>query len=509
MKFQYILALALSFGLSACLNLDSVEDLNPDGGAVISNGGDLQDVLDVAYANWWQGVHSNHPAIALSVSADAFTFSLDGFGAAQMSDEPRQVYNNSISEPADYRAIVEVPWYGCLSAVALANDVLIAMDEGISIDKNGPADQSVRAAAHMLRGLSWGYLGLLYDEVLLVDESTPLDGKLTFSPYTQAINAAVSELDLALALATSANIDFIHSSFNGLVLNDQQFIALCHSYSARFLTQWPRTPEEMLQVDWNLVLEHAEQGINEHFAPLANGRQWSSYHRYVFADAGEGPFWARVDQRLIAALDPSQPARYPEVEALGEPPLANTEAFSTDARLLDYFLYTPFNIFPVERGEWHFSHYQYNRNITDPTFAGNGMEGPMPAFRVEDKELLIAEALLNLSRRAEAIDMINNGSRVEQGNLAPLPTTANAADIAQAIIYERAIELLGTAPMGFWLDRRRWAPREDFQDMTPLGGLQTGTPAQLPVPEQELRINGLPPYSFGGPTDPLGIERVF
>lgn len=509
MKFQYIFSLFLSLAVSACLNLDTVDDLNPDGGTVISNGSDLQDVLDVAYANWWRGVHSNHPAIGLSVSADAFTFSLDGFGAYRMSDEPRQMYNNRISEPADYRAIVEVPWYGCLSAVSSANDILTAMDEGVSIDKNGPADQSIRAAAHMLRGLSWGYLGLLYDEVLLVDQNTSLDGKLTFYPYSNAINAAVAELDMAISLATLADIDFIHSSFNGLLLNNQQIIALCHSYSARFLTQWPRTPEELAQVNWSLVLEHAEQGITEHFAPMANGQEWSSYHRYIFADAGEGPFWARVDQRLVAALDPSQPARYPEVEALGEPPLVNTEAFSADARLASYFLYTPFNVFPVERGEWHFSHYQYNRNIIDPTFAGSGIEGPMPAFRVEDNELIWAEALLNLDRRAEAIALINNGSRVEQGALDPLAASANPADIAQAIIYERAIELLGTAPMGFWLDRRRLAPREEFQNMTPLGGLQTGTPAQLPVPEQELRIQGLPSYSFGGPTDPFGIERVF
>jgi len=63
--------------------------------------------------------------------------------------------------------------------------------------------------------------------------------------------------------------------------------------------------------------------------------------------------------------------------------------------------------------------------------------------------------------------------------------------------------------MGLWLDRRRWTNREAFDAMTPLGGLQISTPAQLPVPADELRIQGLDPYNFGGAQDPEGVTPIF
>jgi len=508
LKLLLQLLILLAF-TTACQNLNDVNQLNPDRDAVISTGSDLRDVLDDGYARWWKGLHNEETVIGLSVSADAFTMGWEDFNALRMGTEPRQPYNNRRTETDAYRAVAERPWYGCLLSVADANDILLSMEAGITVDKGGPQDQAIAASAHLLRGLSWGYLGLFFDQALLVDENTDLDKELEFVPYRQAIDAAVAELDQAIELAEAAGQDFVHNNFNGLTLNQDQFIALCHSYAARFLAQWPRTPEESAQVNWQAVLVHTSNGISEDFAPMADGKDWVSYHRYIFAEAGEGPFWARVDQRLVAAMDNSQPARYPEVEAQGEAPLEDTEATSADQRLDSYFIYRPFNVFPVENGEWHFSHYQYNRNITDPSFAGDGRQGPMTAFLKVDNELLMAEALLWLNRTSEALTVVNNGSRVITGGLPSLSGSATVLEVSQAILYERAIELLGTAPAGLWLDRRRAAPREDFQSMTALGGLQLGTPAHLPVPAAELSVHGMEAYNFGGEADPEGVVRQY
>ncbi|NBC08261.1 MAG: hypothetical protein GVY26_13790, partial [Bacteroidetes bacterium] len=54
-----------------------------------------------------------------------------------------------------------------------------------------------------------------------------------------------------------------------------------------------------------------------------------------------------------------------------------------------------------------------------------------------------------------------------------------------------------------------WAAREDTTALTPLGGLQLGTPAQLPVPASELLVNQMPVYSFGGEKDPEGVMPFF
>lgn len=508
MKFKYRFFFFLLL-FSACEQLDVENSNNPNGAEVIVSGADLSKVLEQAYLDWWQALHGVNPNIALSITGDAYGMSWDDFGAYRMGKEPREAYNNRLTEPAFYRDIAETPWYGCLSAVSAANDVFQALDRGVSIDKGGNQDKSAQAAAHFVRGLSWGYLALLFDETPLVDENTDLSDPIVFASYPEVLNRAVTELESAAELAGDIGLDFIHPYFNGVVLDQAAFEELCHAYAARFLVQWPRTPLESLQVNWASVLEHANQGLSFNFAPVADGAGWTSYHIYVFHDAGEGPFWARVDQRLIAALDPSQPARYPEVQALGELPLTETQAQSADLRLESDFIFQPANIFPAERGEWHYSHYQHNRNLSDIDFAGDGQTyGPMPAFRKADCDLLRAEALLRLGNLNEAAEAINSGTRTVRGGLPPV-AASDAAELEAAIIYERAIELLGTAPMGLWLDRRRLREREDYLEVSPLGGLQLFTPAQLPVPEKELRVHGLPPYSFGGEKDPEGVERVY
>ena len=130
----------------------------------------------------------------------------------------------------------------------------------------------------------------------------------------------------------------------------------------------------------------------------------------------------------------------------------------------------------------------------------------MPVFLAADNDLLAAEALLNLDRKSEAIDLINAGTRVTRGHLAPLDAGASDADVARAIMYERAIELMSTNPLGLWPYRRRAGAREQFDQVDDLGGLQIGTPASLPVPAKELGIRQEAPYNFGGVQDPEGIK---
>ena len=507
--FKYFVLLTVLV-LSGCQGLDTINENNPDRSDVLTSGDDLAAVLRGGYVAWWQGVHGDEPVLALSVAADAYGLSRGDFGAERLGWEPRPAYNNRTSEETRYRNIVEAPWYGCLSAVSSANDVLAALNEGVTIDNGGAQDQAIRTAAHLLRGLSWGYLGLLFDQALLVDADTDLGGELSFTPYREVIEVAVGELEEAISLAEAVGFDFNHPYFHGVLLNAEQLSQLAHAYAARFLAQWPRTAAENALVDWAAVADHAEKGLTFDFAPVADGNLWRSYQVYAFAATGQGPFWARVDQRLVAALDPGQPARYPEVEALGEEPLPATEANSPDRRLQTDFLYLPTNNFPVSEGEWHFSHYQHHRNVSQPGFAGDGLTfGPMPVFLQADNDLLRAEALLRLDRGAEAVGLLNAGARVTRGELPPLSMAAPDSTIDRVIRYERAIELLGTAPMGLWLDRRRWDERQDYREVDALGGLQTGTPAQLPVPAAELRIHGEEPYNFGGAADPEGVMRTY
>jgi hypothetical protein len=134
----------------------------------------------------------------------------------------------------------------------------------------------------------------------------------------------------------------------------------------------------------------------------------------------------------------------------------------------------------------------------------------MPVFLAADNALLRAEALLRLNRPTEAVALLNQGPRTTRGGLPALSVAATPREaVEKAIFYERAIELLGTAPMSLFFDRRRLGPRLPHDELDALGGLQIGTPAQLPVPASELRVHGLPPYNFGGAQDPQGVIRTY
>lgn len=490
---------------TACKDLDTENLNNPDRQKVLASGTDLLAILNGGFVAWFQGIHQAHPAIALGVTSDAFGVSWGNFGGRRMGEEPRRAYNNRQAEAADYKQFIEDPWFGALSGISTANDILLALDGGTTIDNGGDQDKMVRASAYMLRGLGVGYLGLLFDKSYRVLESDDIAEKLEFVDYTGMIQPAVDDLMQAETLAASAGDGFSMQFFNGLSLTKEQFIQVANSYAARFLASWPRTEAEAAGIDWNAVKAHAMKGVDFNFAPIADGNFWFGYWRYAFADTGNGPFWVRLDQRLVNAFDPSQPTRYPEVINKGEPPLANPEATSDDARLARDYVYVETNNFATDRGEWHFSHFKNNRNLSEPSHAGDGNSaGPMPIFTAADNELLKAEATFYVDGWEAARTIINAGTRTDpdRGNLPDVAETEE--DVLRAIRYERAIELDHTAPFGLWLDRRRWGPRQQFDQVDDLGGLQVGTPAHLPVPADELAIREEPPYNFGGSQDPDG-----
>ena len=515
-KFKIVLLAIILLVPFGCEDLETENLNNPDRQLVLASGTDLLSVMAGGYITFWQGIHDVHPNSALAITSDMFGVSWGNFGGRRMGNEPRDAYNNASSESQDYKKLVEDPWFGAIGAVSTANDIILALDQGTTIDNGGDRDKAVLAAAYFLRGISNGYLGLMFDVAYRVIETDDVSQLLEFTPYQGMIAASVDDLQTGIGIANSAGADFEHAFFNGVSLGKTEFVQLSNSYAARFLSSWPRTPAEASQIAWGDVLTRANAGVTFDFSPIADGNFWFGTQQFFYEETGNGDFWHRIDQRIVAAADPSQPTRYPETIALGEAPLTDSVITSADARVLTDWKFTGFIDFPTDRGEWHFSHYKINRNITDPTWAGDATAfGPMPTFMKADNDMLKAEAMLNTGNAAGAIAVINAGTRVTRGGLAPLAANASVAEINLAIMYEKSIELLGTAPFSLWMERRRRPDtrnasniRLTFNDVDALGGLQLGTPAQLPVPAKELDIREEETYNFGGiNTDPTGISR--
>jgi len=500
LKFKNIIYISFILLFISCDDeIDDVTNLNnPDTGQVLSVGSDLNAVVGGGYTTWWQANNRDTYA-ALSVAADHGTASWGNYGMRSLSWEPRNAILNAASW-SDAN-VVEQPWQGNYGAISSASDVLgVINNDGIEwIEAGVDRTPQVKASAHFLRGLGYGYLGLLFDKGFVVNENTNLSQKLPFVPYSELIAQAIADLDACIALASSNDFTITDNFINGVMPTSAELIKICNSFKARFIVQSARNLTETNAIDWNTIKTLTENGITEDFGPTGdNGVIWWS-NVFVFSDSpnGFGDFGGRLDMRVVNLLDPSQPEFYPATS--GEV-LDNPEMTTADARVGDGkdFEFRPDIKFFPSRGQFHFSHYINRRYFNSANFSDGVDSKQLKSFMLEDNRLLFAEAQARLDELGNAVTTINESSRVTRGNLTPLAASASKTEIIDAIFYERYIELFNSGCGTGFFDRRR------------TNQLQVGTFRHFPVPATELQVIGEELYTFGGVTaDQTGVIPHF
>ena len=234
---------------TGCEDLDTENLNNPTTEQVLAQGDDLIGVLAGGYLSWWQANHQSRPALTLGVAADAVSCSWGNFGMQRMSEEPRDPYNNSSAETADYQDVVRFPWFRNLSAQSIANDIIKAITvDGLSLGDED-ADNMMLASAYFLRGISRGYLGMFFDQAYLTEIDTDLTGQLEFNTYQEMIVGAVSDLEESVRIASSSEFLMDASFINGIQLSQTGLAKVANSYAARFLAQSPRTGQKLRRRD--------------------------------------------------------------------------------------------------------------------------------------------------------------------------------------------------------------------------------------------------------------------
>lgn len=500
LKFNNIIYISLLLVFTSCTDeIDEVQNLNnPDTEQVLALGSDLNAVVGGGYTSWWQANNRDTYA-ALSVAADQGTASWGNYGMRALSWEPRNPILNAASW-SDAN-VVEQPWQGNYSSISSANDVLGAINnEGVEwIEADVNRTPQVKASAHFLRGIAYGYLGLLFEKGFIVDENTDLSTKLSFVTYAELIDQSISDLDAAIALATNNSFSITDNFINGVTPTSADLIGICNSFKARFIVQSARNQSETDAIDWNIIKTLTENGITEDFGPTGdNGVIWWS-NVFVFSDSpnGFGDFGGRLDMRIVNLLDPSQPQFFPAADGSV---LDNPEMTTLDARIgdgKDFEFREAIKFFP-ERGRFHFSHYISTRYKNDTNFSDGADSKQLKSFMHEDNRLLLAEAQVRLDALSDAVATVNKSSRVTRGELALLAETASKTEILDAIFYERYIELFNSACGTAFFDRRR------------TNQLQVGTFRHFPVPATELQVIEEDLYTFGGVTaDPTGVVPHF
>ena len=469
--------------MQSCSKLDVKNINNPDRDHVLSSPEGLKALAGSLFNQWFRTEQHNlnSPGPSLWVMADWGTVTFANYGCVDLSKEPREFYNNTPSYR--YHRNIRNYWRNMYSVLSSANDVLTGLNKGIQIGENGQDTPMVKGMAYMMQGLANGYIGLIFDKGFPSDEDTDLE-HLDATPYTASIDMAINQLEKAIQVFDN-NQFTLPQEWMTRPFTNEDLSKIAHSFIARLMVYSARNQAQTDAIDWQTVLNHTQAGITEDFAIDGDGngsdRKWMSWLKYYMAR----PSWGKVDMRIIHMLDPNQPANWPDA---GLSALPNDGVMSSvDQRATTDFAYNSANNRP-ERGTYRWSTYRYTRfdNYIQAHFFA-----PVVLMRKAENDLLKAEALTHLNRFADAAIIINTGTRVNRGHLAPVSNNGN--DVIAAIIYERTIELPLTG-MGI-----------EYFDMRRHDRLQDGSLLHFPIPAQQLEILQKPFYTFGGINPQYGV----
>lgn len=478
LRYFLLFSIVTAFLFTSCESLE-VENLNdPDFEKAFSNPSDVKGVAGSLINTWYMTVNAaDGIAMMTWVGADAGTCSWGNFAMRDFSYEPRIAWDNT---PAYSNAAMTENVYKWLYAgLASANEVLgkvVVGDMVIKTEDGIDETPMVAAVAHLAQGLNLGYLGLMYDKAFISTENTDLTQTLEVYPWKQVIDTAVMCLDKCIAVCAANTFTLPDTWAPGLNLTNVRLGEFANTVAAALLSYSPRNKTQDAAVAWSKVEAYANKGLTYDFAPVMDDITWYNLYQTYTVYGG----WGQTDMRLVNMMDPRFPSRWTDAGTWNTLPTpTTTHTAGIDDRIFTDFQYLATCPFRVERGYYHFSCYRFKKfdNYLSTWTT------PQPNFRKVENDLLKAEALLRQSNPAGAAAIINAGTRVTRGGLAPVASTA--ADVEAAIFHERNIELHTTTPC------------LEFFTMRKANKLQAGTPLHFPIPGQQLEVNQMENYSFG------------
>jgi len=481
LRYFLLFSIVTAFLFTSCESLE-VENLNdPDFETAFSNPSDVKGVAGSLINSWYMNINNaDGLAIMTWVGADAGTCSWGNFGMRDFSYEPRIAWDNT---PAySNAAMTENNYKGFYAGLASANEVLgkVVVGDMVIVSEGTDETPMVAAVAHLAQGLNLGYLGLMFDKAFITTENTDPDAILNLGletyPWNQVIDTAVMCLDKCIALCASNTFTLPDTWVPGVTMTNVKLAELANTVAAALLAYSPRNMTQNSAVDWAKVGAYANNGLTYDFAPVMDDVSWYNLYQTYTVYGG----WGQTDMRLVNMMDPNFPSRWTDAntwDVLPEPTTSHVDGI--DDRIFTDFEFLETCPFRVERGYYHFSSYRYARY--DDYLST--WTTPQPTFLKVENDMLMAEALLHQPDLTGAAAIINAGTRVTRGGLAPVAATA--AEIEAAIFYERHIELHTSTP-GL-----------EFFAMRKANKLQAGTPLHFPIPGQQLEVNQMENYTFG------------
>jgi len=470
-KHFNILFLSL-FAFVACdiendLYVDNPESPNDD--ILASDPVALEATASGLFRSWYMA-DSNYygPGMALNTMADTSSCSWGNAGMRDLSGEPRAAFNNTSS----YGNNVTRSFFNSLySVLSDANTIALAVSNGVQFSDNN----LINATAKFAQALAMGTSAMYFDRTWLSDETGPLGDK-NGANHKDAMTLAITKLDEAIAIA-AGNTFTVPANYTTNAMSSADYAKLMRSFGARMLAGNARTKADRAAADWAKITSYVAGGNSADFSINHDDVNWYDYFKTYLVYPG----WARIDLRVINLMDPTYPDYWPAGTTILPP------ATTTDTRIAD-FQYLNSQNFRPERGSYHYSSYRYaryNTYITQWTV-------PTVEIPIAELEMYHAEAKWRAGDAAGAAAIINAGTRVQRGGLAPVAATAAAVEAA--IHYERMVEFpLATSGISFF-------------EMRGKDWLQKGTLLHFPVPGSALESIPESYYTYGGTEGVAGAD---
>ncbi len=547
-------ALAGAIGLGAC-DLTVVNENNPETERVLASPKDVESLLGTQYLRWHAGVYgssiSNVRGMANVSSFETFS-SLANNGQGQVISIPRPPFNNAVGNgfAPEHRRM-----YFILSEVArVTSNVLTKLDDPtFNLGSAGETAQNARARAfaEFLRGLSHGYLALIYDSASTVSPGQGTEDAGVLQGYQEVMDTALSALQQAIDAAnltvTGGNGFPLPATWlpSNTSFSAANFVRLARSYRARFRANLARTKAERDAANWDLVIADAQNGNTDDHYNLMNTttgpfdawmQQWNGFglwHQmtpFVIGMADTSGSYADyiatpLDERQASATEPfilaTPDLRYPQGATRAAQRLDMPHPNCATVPCKRYFRNrtTPDQL---TGASWGWSQYDFIRyhpfnvngaSALNPAGTGAPRNGLLPYFLKAELDLLEAEGHLNKNNFAAAAALINktrtlaglpaitafDGSSPVPGGNACVPkvpvgpsfNTIACGNMYEAMKYEKRIETQHTSFATWLLDGRGW------------GDIAEGTGVCWATPYEDLQARSKPGevheiYSAGG-----------
>jgi hypothetical protein len=541
-----IAGLLASFLLGACSD-KSIEVTNPNSGEtqrVIGTPDDAEKLLGSYYRRWYAGLYggpgANPPG---TLEGMANIMSLQNYSSlnneCQNSRYPFSGAANTNAPGNNCQGDQAGPYFVEAEVVRVATQFLTSVKDG-TLNLADPAREARdKAFAEFLRGMSLGYLSLIYDSTSVITEGQPaLDpGKLV--GYKESMDSAYAAFQRAIDLTTGAGASAFPLPSDWIptptAVSGADFIKLIKSYRALFRANIARTPAERAAADWSAIIADAQGGISADFYNVTSstngpgggwrriydgGNTWhqmpgfiigmadtsGSYLTWTRTAIGErgagnaGFFMVTPDLRFPqgttrAAQQADFTTKSCEV-ALGQVP--------SEFRCKRYFTNRPNGSDQYTGNGWGWSNYDFNRFHwwVVKGDAGNARNGtllmyPKAVLDMTQAEGLIrkgqfqqAAALINITRTKfglPAITTFDGTSPVPGGDNGCVPktpfgsgptATLKCGNMFEAMKWEKRMEGAFIMFANWYFDSRGW------------GDLPEGTALFWAVPYQELQARG-------------------